>query len=269
MSLQQLDCDSGLMSFVVKSISLSAGVAILLASSRALAFNNQQFSVTSQDHLSSPTPLARNVKVAAEPEESESNIENRNEPRFTCQFLNGQYTVMYHPESQPGQAYSWATPSTLGGGWTPELRCNEISRRLELYRPDGLLEMQTSVENNYNIICVTTQKDSTCRIVLTVPPGQDAELTRDRVFENLTVADAGQDTDAVTTFVGEGKDSQLLNQILNQGLSAVGIGKNPLRSSGNINLRPFLDPADGGTGTQLQRGSQMRPNPRLNPDRFR
>lgn len=269
MSLQQSDCDSGLMSFVIKSISLSAGVAILLASSRAFAFNNHQSTGTSPGESSSETLLTRNLEIAAEPQKSESNVENRNEPRFTCQFLNGQYTVMYHPESQPSQAYSWATPSALGGGWTPELRCNEISRRLELYRPDGLLEMQTAVENNYNTICVTTQKDSTCRIVLTVPPGQDAELTRDRVFENLTVADSGQDTDAVTTFVGEGKDSQLLNQILNQGLSALGIEKNPLRSSGNINLRPFLDPADGGTGTQLQRGTQMRSNPRLNPDRFR
>lgn len=269
MSLQPSDCNSGLMPFLIKSISLSAGVAILLASSRTLAFNHHPPTGISPDTLSSKTLLTRNVEVAAEPEESESNVENRNEPRFTCQYMNGQYTVMYHPESQPGQAYAWATPSALGGGWTPELRCNEISRRLELYRPDGLVEMQTAVENNYNTICVTTQKDSTCRIVLTVPPGQDAEITRDRVFENLTVADSGQNTDAVTTFVGEGKESQLLNEILNQGLSALGIGKNPQRSSGNINLRPFLDPADGGTGTQLQRGSQTRSNPRLNPDGFR
>jgi hypothetical protein len=175
---------------------------------------------------------------------------------------------MYYPESQPGQSYTWATPSALGGGWTPEKRCNEISRRLELYRPDGLLEMQTAVENNYNIVCVTTQKDPSCRIVLTVPPGQDPQVTRDRVFQNLTVADSGQQTEAVNTFVGGQRNSQLLDQVVNQGLSVLGIGNNSVKRS-NINLRPFLDAADGGTATQLYRSAPARANPRLNPDRFR
>ncbi len=268
MTLQQLDCHSRLMSFVVKSFSLSAGVASLLASSGALALNPNQYSATLQHQLSHDITLAQDVEVETESEDSEPKAENDDEPRFTCQFLNGEYTVMYHPESQPSQGYAWATPSTLGGGWTPERRCNEISRRLEFYRPDGLLEMRTAVENNYNTVCVTTQRDSTCRIVLTVPPGQDPEVTRDRVFENLTVADSGQATDAVTTFVGEDSGSQLLDQVLNEGLSALGIDNSLTRRSGNINLRPFLDPADGGTGTQLRRGIQ-RPNPRLNPNRFR
>jgi len=34
-------------------------------------------------------------------------------PRFTCQMHNGQYTVMYSPESQSDQAYPWAIPSDL------------------------------------------------------------------------------------------------------------------------------------------------------------
>lgn len=268
MTLQQLNCHFGLMSFLVKSFSWSTGVAILLASGNALALNLHPDPTISQNHLSRDITVAQDVVVETEPQESESNVENYEEPRFDCQLLDGEYTVMYHPESQPGQAYPWATPSTLGGGWTPELRCNEISRRLESYRPDGLLEMQTSVENGYNIICVTTQQDRTCRIVLTVPPGQDPEITRDRVFDNLTVADSGQATDAITTFVGDDRGSQLLNQAINEGLSALGIGKNSVRRSGNIDLRPFLDSADGGTGTQLRQGIQVRTNPRLNPDRF-
>ncbi len=94
------------------------------------------------------------------------------EARFTCQMMNGQYTVMYHPESQKGQSYQWANPTGLGGGWTAERRCNEISRRLEFYRPDGLQEMKTAMENGYNTVCVTTQKVPGCRIVLTVPPAR-------------------------------------------------------------------------------------------------
>jgi hypothetical protein len=190
------------------------------------------------------------------------------DPRFVCQNVGGQYTVMYYPESQPGQSYAWANPGAMGGGWTADRRCYEISRRLESYRPDGLQEMRTAMENGYNTVCVTTERVSSCRIVLTVPPGQDPTITRDRVFQNLTIADSGQQTQGVTTFAGNGQDNLLnqVGQILNIGLPNLG---NSSRMSDNINLRPFLDLADGGTGEYLRRGLPSRPGTRLNPDRFR
>lgn len=188
--------------------------------------------------------------------------------RFSCQMSNGQYTVMYQPESQPGQMYPWAVPSALGGGWDSARRCNEITRRLEAYRPDGLQEMKTGVENGYNTICVTTQRIPGCRIVLTVPPGQDPIVTRDRVFQNLTVADSGQQTQGVNTFVGSNRGG-----IMNEVGRWLGIGS-PSRNQNSasylnaINLRPFLDRADGGTG-QLLRSRAAAPGRRLNPNNFR
>ncbi len=192
--------------------------------------------------------------------------------RFSCQIVNGQYTVMYQPQSQPGQTYPWAVPSNMGGGWNPIKRCGEISRRLEQYRPDGLIDMQTAVENGYNTVCVTTQRVSGCRIVLTVPPGQDATATRDRVFQNLTVADSGQQTQGVNTFVkGEsgglggwiGEAARMLN------INIPGLGTSQAATSNAINLRPFLDRADGGTGTYLRKSALTSPGRRLNPNRFR
>lgn len=264
-----------LRSFLGQSMGwLGVSVAILLASNRAFALNKNPSPTTSHPQLPQNIILAEDIEKESTSSEPRANSERKStqEPRFTCQLVEGQYTVMYHPESQPTQAYPWAIPSALGGGWTPERRCNEISRRLEFYRPDGLLEMRNAVENNYNIVCVTTQKDSSCRIILTVPPGQDPEITRNRVFQNLTIADKGEQTNAVNTFVDQDGNSQLLNQVLNQGLSALGIDPNSTQSSrrnSGINLRPFLDPADGGTGIMLRRGSQIQPSPRLNPDRFR
>lgn len=190
--------------------------------------------------------------------------------RFTCQLNNGQYTVMYQPESQPSRFFPWATPTALGGGWSEQRRCEEISRRLESYRPDGLLELTTGVENNYNTVCVMTQRNnSSCRIVFTVPPGQDPILTRDRVFENLTVADSGQQTSGVYTYTNRGNE---LDRLFNLGRSVIG-GNN--RRSSRIDLRPFLDRADGGNGTKLSGGvparnnTQSRPGTRrLNPSQF-
>ncbi|MBD2233897.1 hypothetical protein H6G07_20195 [Phormidium tenue FACHB-1052] len=183
-------------------------------------------------------------------------------PRFTCQMQDGQYTVMYSPTSQPGQAYPWAVPQDMGSAWPAERRCATISARLEEYRPDGLMALETSVENGYNTVCVTTENTPGCRIVFTVPPGQDATATRDLVFDNLAIADRGDQTDGVTTFAGGNSD--VLGQIGNI-LGLPSSASSP-RSSG-INLKPFLDPTDGGTGARLSGGSPAGRS--LNPDAFR
>ena len=179
--------------------------------------------------------------------------------RFSCQQVNGEYTVMYSPESQPEQSYPWAIPSELGGGWTPQRRCNTITERFELYRGEGLLELATGTENGYDTICVTTQLDpSDCKLILTVPPGQDPQLTRDLIFDNLLVADDGQQTQGVYTF----GDGQSRDDILGEVEGIIGGKKNRNRTpSGNINLKPFLDPADGGTGQQLTKGKATNPQP--------
>jgi len=193
---------------------------------------------------------------------------NAGNVRFQCQVINGQYTVTYLPESQPGQAYPWAVPSQLGSAWSPERRCNEISRRLESYRPDGLVEMQTAVENGYNTVCVTTERVPTCRIVFTVPPGQDPVQTRDRVFQNLTIADSGQQTQGVNTFTGStpsGPLEDLINIGSSQGRPNSGVGQR----RGGLYLKPYLDPRDGGTGAMLTGGAARDGGRQLNPDRFR
>lgn len=179
--------------------------------------------------------------------------------RFTCERVDGEYTVMYYPESQPNQGYPWAIPSELGGGWTPQKRCDAITARFETYRQDGLLELTTGEENGYDTICVTTQLDPTdCRLVLTVPPGQDPQLTRDLIFDNLLVADDGGSTQGVYTF----GDSQGGNRDILGEIGSVINGDNnnsaPRSSPENINLKPFLDPADGGTGENLQ-GNSVAP----------
>jgi Circadian oscillating protein COP23 len=198
--------------------------------------------------------------------------------RFACQSDRGIPTVMYMPESQPGQAYAWAVPINMGGGWSPERRCTEISRRLESYRPDGLLEMKTGVENGYNTVCVTTERVGSCRIVLTVPQGQDPVAIRDRIFQNLTVADSGQQTQGVVTFAdGRGGNKLLgqIGQVLGIGnMTGLG-GTQPTVRSSNIDLRPFLDRKDGGTGERLtggisiRQGSQPSTGKKLKPRLFR
>ena len=175
-----------------------------------------------------------------------------NGTRFSCQSNGGVPTVMYQPESQPTQAFPWAVPSAMGGGWTPEARCREIANRLESYRPDGLTEMGTAVQNGYNTICVTTERVAGCRIVLTVPQGQDPTATRDRIFQNLASADDGQAIQGVNTLAGQSGNDLLggLGKVL--GLPGVGNATKP--KNANIDLRPFLSVGDGGTATKMKGG---------------
>lgn len=194
--------------------------------------------------------------------------------RFSCQLYNGQYTVMYQPESIPGQFFPWAAPASLGGGWTPQKRCDAIAERLELYRPDGLQELQTAFENNENIVCVTTEANPGCRIVLTVPRDKDPITVRNSIFQNLATADSGQQTIAVNTYTNRNQGG--VNQIYNLGRTLLGGSKTPVTpAKKGINLKPFLDAKDGGTATKLRNGVAIgrQPKPQirtiLNPRLFR
>ena len=259
---------------VLSSLGLSMGAVFLVGNASAMAVPTTEIYISQIDD--STPPVVVDTEGTGTTTGTSTNGSSIPVPdtqtRFSCQLSNGEYTVMYQPESQPSQFFPWATPSALGGGWTEEKRCGEIARRLELYRPDGLLELTTGVENSYNTVCVKTERVPSCRIVFTVPPGQDPLVTRDRVFDNLTVADSGQQTDAIYTYRG-GKNE--LDQLVNMGREALGGRRNSRTNPKNINLRPFLDRADGGTGTQLRQGvtkpsnSQKRGNSQLNPGSFR
>jgi hypothetical protein len=247
--------------------------------------NSDLPTVESDTAPSSADSASRRDTVAV----NRDNVKDAGTPRFACQMWAGQYTVMYQPESHPGEAYPWATPRELGGGWDATKRCAEISRRLEEYRPDGLKELRTTTENGYNTVCVTTDTNGACRIVFTVPPGQDPVTTRDSVFRNLSVADNGQMTEGVNTLVDHQRNVNLTDDLVNLGLSVVGgMGSwsNPVATQdGGINLKPFLSPADGGTGVAMTNGipiqrsqpvSTVKTKPanspsglKLDPQRFR
>lgn len=188
--------------------------------------------------------------------------------RFMCESIDSQYTVTYHPVDRPGERYPWAVPSTMGNNWNAAKRCTEIARRLEEYRRDGLKELRTEIQNRYDIVCVTSERNSDCRIVFTVPTGKDAIATRDSVFRNLTLADSGQQTTGVNTFADSndnGLGKILGNVVPGAGTSNAGMGEREA-----IDLRPFLSKTDGGTATQLRSFVQTTPDgKKLDSTRFR
>lgn len=182
--------------------------------------------------------------------------------RFVCENVNGQLTVIYHPQSRQNEAYPWAVPGDMGAAWNSQRRCGEIARRLESYRSDGLQELRTGIQNQQNVVCVTTEKDQSCRIVFTVPSQQDPIITRDRVFRNLTLADSGQQTAGVNTFTSTGGD-------FTGGLFGNGGNSNYKPRRSGLDLRPYLSVQDGGTGNRIGNPVPVPAQYRLNPDSFR
>lgn len=251
----------------------SLGLSCFLGNSVALAqVDTSGGVVVPTDSTGTPTSTPVPVDTATGTPPVDSNT------RFSCQVYNGQYTVMYQPQSQPGQYFAWAAPATLGGGWDMQKRCATIASRLESYRPDGLQELQVTRLNNENVVCVTTEANPGCRIVLTVPRDKDPYNVRNSIFQNLTTADSGQQTTAVNTYRnGQGGWRDIYD------LTRTTLGGNRVSNArSGINLKPFLDRKDGGTGSGLKNGVALRnrstnqtnvrqPNNgiRLNPDRFR
>ncbi|HEY9813325.1 MAG TPA: COP23 domain-containing protein [Candidatus Sericytochromatia bacterium] len=253
MSLKLSSPATRLLNLAAKGIGLSAGVGFLFSGSGVLA----QADIVI-DAQGSPSGGIT----------STGTVTSNSDTRFTCQINNGEYTVMYHPEAGGGQPYAWATPKALGGGWTAQKRCTSISQRLESYRPDGLVDLRTSVQNGYNTICALTERNSACRIVFTVPPRQDPETTLASVFQNLTLADSGQSTYGVNTFTNRSNGLDLLNGLLGRGTSGQVRSTAKTRVS-NIYLKPFLSVKDGGTARYLRNTTNTPANTQTRPQLFR
>ncbi|MEO1373547.1 MAG: COP23 domain-containing protein [Cyanobacteria bacterium J06635_10] len=222
-------------------------------------------STTTRTRTSTPTGTSTTTSTSS----SSSTTTVDTATRFSCQMDNGSYTVMYSPQSQPNQYFAWATPQALGGGWDEQRRCLTIAQRLETYRPDGLLELRTATLNGYDVLCVTTEANPDCQLVLTVPPGRDAFQVRNGVFQNLVSADSGQQTIGINTYRGGG-----LEDVIDLSRTLIGGGKRVV-SRDAIQLKPFLDKEDGGSGKLMRNVKKTRPQStpqtgtRLNPDKFR
>jgi hypothetical protein len=222
-------------------------VSVFIQSKVMAQFNNYNVPTNHADVVIETDP-----PNSSPPTPFDTSLKNK---RFICQLERGRYTVMYYPQNQDRRPYPWAIPNDLGDGWTAQRRCNEISRRLEMYRPDGLLDLKIGRENHYDTICVTTQQERSCRIVLTIPPGKNPETTRNKIFQTLIAAEEGQYTQGVNAFTGSKTSESIIDQ-----LSPIFNGNllrqnNSSPSNNAINLRPFLEPSDGGTGSQLRDNS--------------
>ena len=118
--------------------------------------------------------------------------------RFSCELRpdtvkGGEvWTVMYRKKNEDRPWLKMVT--TLGGNWTPQERCQEIAKKLEGYREDGLTKLSyrddPATPKQY-VICAHTKVsgDDNCPLLVTLKPGADPYAT----MKEMTAALAGGD----------------------------------------------------------------------------
>jgi len=117
--------------------------------------------------------------------------------RFSCDLQpdtvkGGEiWTVMYRNEQGTKPWLKMVT--TLGGNWTPVERCQEIARKLELYRQDGLTKLtyrsDPATPSQYVICAYTKLSGSACPLLITLKPEADPYET----LREMTAALKGGD----------------------------------------------------------------------------
>ena len=101
--------------------------------------------------------------------------------RFSCELRpdterrKDVWTVMY--DNNKGQQPWLGMVITMGGGWSPERRCQEIEERLEDFRKDGLFSIEYRQDPNapeQEVICAKTKlSGDSCPLLLTLDVGVD------------------------------------------------------------------------------------------------
>ncbi|NET58801.1 MAG: hypothetical protein F6K47_22425 [Symploca sp. SIO2E6] len=101
------------------------------------------------------------------------------------------WTVMYRNDYETKPWLKMVT--TLGGNWTPGERCQEIARKLELYRQDGLTKLayrtDPATPSQYVICAHTKLSGDNCPLLITLKPEAEPYET----LREMTAALKGSD----------------------------------------------------------------------------
>lgn len=104
---------------------------------------------------------------------------------FKCDFETGTPTTMYYNSQGIEEPWiKWVSEHFSNSNWTPESRCQAVSKRLEKYRLSGQLKYVTlGMQNNQQIICVASRDNGPCEgIVYTLRPEQDGIAALNNLF---------------------------------------------------------------------------------------
>lgn len=105
---------------------------------------------------------------------------------FVCRTSNGNpATVAQHSQHGKVPVIRWVSDYFSGSGYTPQKRCEIVSKKFREYHNQGLLNyLTTGIVNKQPVICVAESKNSGCAGVLfTLKPGSNKTATLKRLMD--------------------------------------------------------------------------------------
>ena len=99
--------------------------------------------------------------------------------KFVCQATKGTPITLAQVDTQHVPIVKWLSDYFSNDGWTPQTRCQEVSKRFEKYYNNGSLKFLTTGRiNRLPVICTARYKGGSCEnLLLTLKPGTNSTAT--------------------------------------------------------------------------------------------
>lgn len=112
----------------------------------------------------------------------------RADGEFFCGSNNGiPATLVQHPNRGEVIFIRWTSDYFEGSGWTPQRRCEEVSKRFQKAQSQGtLIYIVPGRMNGYDVICASRSADGPCEEMLfTLKQKEDREASPSEVIEQV------------------------------------------------------------------------------------
>jgi Circadian oscillating protein COP23 len=149
---------------------------------------------------------------------------------FFCGNYEGKPTTVAQAAQGDVPIIVWATEK--GGGWTPQKRCEEVSKKFQDFYNQGMLNyLTTGIKNGQKVICGGPQKGSCQQILFTI---SDQSRDPDEVLQALFTTRVGATGGPITETMGSGQIYINLNEFLKNATPITAIPPEPTPNTGNI-----------------------------------
>lgn len=107
------------------------------------------------------------------------------EQRFSCAQTGGVPATMAKTRRGYVPVIKWSSEYFGASGWSPEARCQEVSKRFESYHRDGTLNFLTTGRmNRQSVVCVAQSQGGPCSgLLFTLKPGSNPGQTLQKLLD--------------------------------------------------------------------------------------
>ncbi|MEM8779000.1 MAG: COP23 domain-containing protein [Cyanobacteria bacterium P01_G01_bin.49] len=121
---------------------------------------------------------ASSVAIADQPSQARGTT-------FYCGISAGIPTTMAQTPRGNVPIIRWVSRHFNNSGYSPTVRCQEVSKRFQTYYNQRILNyITTGYMNNQPVVCVTSTNGGPCsRLLFTLKPGQNASRTLQQLFD--------------------------------------------------------------------------------------